>query len=127
MQGAGADAVRWAERLLGGFGGVACAIAVALGAYASHAADGRAQGWLQTASLYLFLHGLALLVLPRLRRGRLARTGQALLLAGTCLFCGSLAAAALLGWPTRLAPIGGSGLILGWLLVGIDAMRGRHA
>lgn len=110
-------------RLLGGIGGLACAAAVALGAYAAHAADGRAQAWLQTASLYLFLHGLALLVLPVLRVSRLARAGQGLMLAGMLLFCGSLIGAALFGWSTRLAPYGGMGLILAWVLTALDTLK----
>ncbi|MCG6117420.1 MAG: DUF423 domain-containing protein [Aquimonas sp.] len=122
-------AIRWAikgalaTRMLGGIGGLACAAAVALGAYASHAADGRTQGWLQTASLYLLLHGLALLILPVLRTSRLARAGQGLILAGMLLFCGSLIGAAIFGWSTRLAPFGGMGLILAWLLLAVDALR----
>ena len=66
MEGAPAGLL---NRLLGALGGVACATAVGLGAYASHAASGQAQSWLQTSALYLFLHGLALLVLsPRAER-----------------------------------------------------------
>jgi uncharacterized membrane protein YgdD (TMEM256/DUF423 family) len=45
------------------------------------------------------------------------------LLLGTLLFAGSLAGGALLGWPTRLAPLGGSVLILSWLLLAVDAVR----
>jgi uncharacterized membrane protein YgdD (TMEM256/DUF423 family) len=43
---------------------------------------------------------------------------------GLLLFCGSLIGAALLGWPTRLAPFGGSSLILAWLLLAISRLRG---
>lgn len=111
------------QRLLGALGGMACAAAVGLGAYASHAASGQPQSWLQTASLYLFLHGLGLLLLsPRAVR-RLDRAALALLASGMLLFCGSLIGAALLGWPTRLAPIGGSALILAWLLLGLARLR----
>ena len=67
---------RRAPRLFGFVGALFCAIAVALGAYAAHAADGGDSARMQTASLYLFLHGVALLALqPRLRgRGRLLAT-----------------------------------------------------
>lgn len=111
-------------RLLGAFGGVACAAAVGLGAYASHAAAGQAQSWLQMASLYLFLHGLALLLIAPGARTRLERAGLGLMSLGLLLFCGSLIGAALLGWPTRLAPFGGSSLILAWLLLAISRLRG---
>jgi uncharacterized membrane protein YgdD (TMEM256/DUF423 family) len=39
------------------------------------------------------------------------------------LFCGSLIGAALFGWPTRLAPIGGSTLILAWLTLGLARLQ----
>ena len=44
--------------------------------------------------------------------------------AGMLLFSGSLAGAALVGWPTALAPLGGSLMILGWLLLACDLLRG---
>lgn len=115
--------VRVLNRLLGTFGGIACAAAVGLGAYASHGASGQAQSWLQTASLYLFLHGLALLCLSPGAQRRLELAALGLLAAGMLLFCGSLIGAALLGWPTRLAPMGGSALILAWLVIGLGRLR----
>lgn len=45
------------------------------------------------------------------------------LLLGTLLFAGSLAGGALLGWPTRLAPLGGTVLMASWLLLAADALR----
>ncbi len=45
------------------------------------------------------------------------------LLAGTLLFAGSLAFAALLGWPTRLAPLGGTVLMASWLLYAVGVAR----
>ena len=35
----------------------------------------------------------------------------------------SLAAGALLGWPTRLAPLGGTVMMASWLLLAADALR----
>lgn len=103
------------SRAFGALGALFCAVAVALGAYAAHAADATAGARLQTASLYLFLHGIALLALqPQLRgRGRLLAAGTLAL--GALLFAGSLAGGALLGWPTRLAPTGGTLMIAGWI------------
>jgi uncharacterized membrane protein YgdD (TMEM256/DUF423 family) len=112
------------ERLLGALGGLAAASAIALGAYASHGAEGRAQAWLQTAAACLLVHGLALLCLTPLTPRRLGQGGLLLLALGMLLFCGSLVGAALLGWPTRLAPLGGISFILGWLLLGFDRLRG---
>jgi len=114
---------RLANRLLGALGGVASAAAVGLGAYASHGASGQAQTWLQTASLYLFLHGLALLALSPNAQRRLEQAALAALAIGMLLFCGSLIGAALFGWTTRLAPIGGSTLILAWLSLGMGRLR----
>lgn len=111
------------SRLLGTFGGLACAVAVGLGAYASHGSSGQAQAWLQTASLYLFLHGLALLCLGPTAQRRLEQAALGLLAAGMLLFCGSLIGAALLSWPTRLAPMGGSALILAWLVIALGRLR----
>lgn len=106
-------------------GALGCALAVAAGAYASHGLAGLDQQRMQTASLYLFLHGVALLWLGEQRRGRLATLASAGLATGVLLFSGSLAAAAMLGWPTRLAPLGGSLLILSWLAIGLSLLR-RH-
>ena len=104
-----------AARLFGALGALFCAFAVALGASAAHAADAGAGARLQPASLYLFLHGVALLALqPRLRsRARLFVAGMLVL--GVLLFAGSLVGAALFGWPTRLAPAGGMLMIGGWV------------
>ena len=111
------------QRITGALAGVSCALAVALGAYASHGTEGRAQQWLQTASLYLLLHGLALLVLAPTTQRRIGQGGLGLLALGMLLFCGSLIGAAVFGWSTRLAPFGGSALIFGWLLLGLDRLR----
>ena len=105
-------------------GGVHAAAAIALSAYAAHGvADAHLQGNLQNAALYAFGHGLALACLgPRANR-TLARTGLGLLLLGTLLFSGSLAANAWWGFTTKPAPLGGIALMLGWLLWAFDALR----
>ena len=110
--------------LLAFCGGVLAAVAVALSAYAAHAtADTLAQSHLQTASLYAFGHGVALAVLSAGTVRRMGKAALYLLLLGTLLFAGSLALGALAGVSTRLAPIGGSALILGWLVWAFDAIR----
>ncbi len=96
-----------------------CAISVALGAYASHVASARDQKHLAIAALFAFANGLALIVIAS-RASRLATIGKLCLLSGIALFSGSLAGAALLSTSTAAAPLGGSLLILGWLLVAAD-------
>ncbi|MFC6839874.1 DUF423 domain-containing protein [Xanthomonas theicola] len=105
-------------------GGVLAAAAIGLSAYAAHAvAAPLAQSHLQTAALYAFGHGLALAALGRGSERLLGRAALGLLLLGTLLFAGSLAGNALAQWPTRLAPVGGVTLMLGWLLWALDALR----
>ena len=111
-------------RRLAGAGGALCAGAgVAMAAYASHGVTGQAASWLQTAALFAFGHGAAVALLSALP-ARALRLAMALLLVGMLLFSGSLAGAALLAWPTALAPFGGSLMMLGWLLLAIDLARG---
>lgn len=100
------------------------ALSIGLGAYAAHAGIGRDAERLALAALYLMFHSLAVLGLLGRRGGLLAicRWG---LLAGSLLFCGSLVGAALAGWPSTLAPLGGITLILSWLLLGIALLRGE--
>jgi uncharacterized membrane protein YgdD (TMEM256/DUF423 family) len=58
-----------------------------------------------------------------MREGALARYARFALLAGVLLFAGSLVGAALLATPTSLAPLGGTLLMLGWLLAAVDFLR----
>ena len=105
-------------------GAVLAAIAVGLGAYASHGvADANAQANLQTASLYAFGHGIALAALAAGTTRTLGRFALYLLLVGTLLFSGSLALNALAQLGSKLAPIGGISLMLGWVLWALDALR----
>lgn len=112
------------RRGLPALGGLLAGLAVGLGAYASHAATGLAQQRLGLAALFLFGHGLALAALGR-SGGRLAQGGLGMLLVGVLLFSGSLVGAAFFDLPTRLAPLGGMAMMLGWVLWTIAAMRGR--
>ena len=110
------------RRLVSAVAALFCGLAVALGAYAAHAADGQAKQRLAVAAAFAFAHGLALLVL-RTREGGLAAAARACLLAGTIAFCGSLAGAALFSLPTSLAPAGGMLLMAGWLLAAVEFLR----
>jgi uncharacterized membrane protein YgdD (TMEM256/DUF423 family) len=110
------------RRAVSALAALVCGAAVALGAYAAHVADPQARQRLALAALFAFGHGLAMIAL-RARCGALAGATRACFLAGIALFAGSLAGAALLGTSTRLAPIGGSLLMLGWLLAAIELLR----
>ena len=112
------------RRVLGGIGSVLAGVAVALGAYAAHAADGEAQARLAQAAAFAFAHGLALAALAPLAQRRRALLALVAMLAGVLLFSGSLVGAALLGLPTAAAPLGGLLMIGGWFLHGWDRWRG---
>jgi len=110
-------------RLLPAAGALLAAAAVALSAYAAHAAQAPDVQRLHSAALFAFGHGIALAALVP-RRPRMFRTlALVLLLLGTIVFSGSLAGAAFAGMTTRFAPIGGSMMILAWVLYAVDALR----
>lgn|SRR5690606_2110142 len=111
-------------RLAGAAGALCAGAGVGLAAYASHGATGQAAAWLQTAALFAFGHGVALALLGGLPARALRLAAVGVLLVGMLLFSGSLAGAALLGWPTSLAPFGGGLMMLGWVLLAADLARG---
>ncbi|SDY45650.1 Uncharacterized membrane protein YgdD, TMEM256/DUF423 family [Lysobacter sp. yr284] len=111
-------------RLLAASGAVLAALAVALSAYAAHAAaDPHAQARLQSAAVFAFGHGIALAALAPPARRAFTRAVLGALLLGVLGFAGSLAAAHFFGASTRLAPYGGSLMILAWLAYAADAVR----
>lgn len=113
-----------AGRWLAATGAVMAALAVGLTAYASHGAEGEAQARLQSAALFLFGHGVALAALAPLAAGRLWRVlALSGLLLGTVLFSGSLVMNVLAQWPTALAPMGGSLMMVSWLAWAAAAVR----
>lgn len=110
--------------LLASIGALLAATAIGLSAYASHGvSDPLAQQHLNMAALYSFAHGAVLVALAPRAQGALGRLAMSLLLLGTLLFAGSLVGNALWQWPTRFAPYGGSALMLGWVMVALDALR----
>lgn len=110
-------------RSMAAAGAICAAASVALSAYASHAAAGPEQVRLFLAAGLGLVHGAALAALAPAASSRAQAFALALLLAGTVLFSGTLAAAHFFGTPTRLAPVGGSALIAGWLLQALAAWR----
>lgn len=108
------------------FAGLSGAIAVALGAYASHGLDGHAQELADKASRYQIYHALALLGVAALQEkgGIWARLAGAFFCLGSLLFPGALYAMALADLPwAQLAPFGGTSFILGWVSLAICAWR----
>lgn len=101
-------------------GALFAALAVAAAAYASHGLSGDAQGHLSQAAAFAFAHGVALLALASGECPKSRRWGMLALVLGVLLFSGSFAGAALLHTSTRLAPAGGSMLILGWLYLALN-------
>lgn len=106
-------------------GALLAAASIALSAYAAHGiADPVAQARLQTAAYYAFGHGAVLTVLgSSLAERWLGKAALGLLLLGTLLFAGSLAGSVLAGWSTGMAPVGGSMLMLGWVVLAIHTLR----
>lgn len=125
MTGASDPRAGAVPRILAALGAVLAASAVALAAYASHAAGPDAGQRLGLAAAFAFGHGLALAALAPRVTGRMGLLAMACLLLGVLLFAGSLVAAHALGLPTRLAPLGGSLMIIGWLGHAVVAARGR--
>ena len=112
------------------------AVSVMAGAFGAHgidastAAGARARELLQTGSHYEIAHALAILAVAALTRRAglkegLATAAQILFLAGSVLFPGALYALALGGprWLGAVTPVGGSLMILGWLLLAFRAWR----
>lgn len=113
------------QRLLAAAGAIACGLAVALGAYASHGVEGEAQARLALAALFAFGHGLALVALSTRAAGVVALSALAALLVGVLIFAGSLALAVFAGTGTAAAPFGGVLMMLGWLLLAVAALARR--
>lgn len=99
-----------------------CAASVALAAYASHAALPGQASRLGLAAAFAFGHGLALILIAG-RRSRLAGLSRALFLLGVAGFSGGLCFAAFMATRAPTAPLGGSLLILGWLVLALDLWR----
>ncbi len=112
------------ERAAAAIAALYCSAAIGLGAYAAHAAEPADGHRLERASLYLLVHGVAVVALLAHRPPTLIhRLACAVLLLGTGLFSGSLIGLALLETPATLAPTGGIMLIAGWLLTAYSLSR----
>ncbi len=120
------------DRIWIGLGALAGLSAVAMAAAAAHGLPERltpeALGFLRSGVQMHGWHALALVATGILaaRGGALVHLAGAAFAIGTVLFCGAVYALALAG--LRLpyaAPTGGMLLMLGWLLLGLSALRRR--
>lgn len=107
-------------------------LAVGVGAFGAHGiTDPQARDWIRTATLFQLPHAAAAIAILAWRPR--ARVAPWLMLLGALLFAGSLQALAL-GAPRSagmLAPVGGSLMILGWLVLAAaaftnDSTNGRR-
>jgi len=116
-----------------GIAAINMAIAVALGAFGAHGlktmVSAQQLEWWQTATLYLFVHALGLLLVGVLIRLKSAtQTTAWLLQVGIFIFAGSLYAMTLGAprWFGAITPIGGVLMIAGWLWLAVSTFRLGH-
>lgn len=112
----------WTQRTWMTLAAIVGFLAVAVGAFAAHGvADPQAKGWLQTAALYAFMHGMATFAAALLMSlgARRARHAPAFFLAGVAVFSGSLIAMAFGAplWFGAITPIGGTLFLIGWAVL----------
>ncbi|MEX0330720.1 MAG: DUF423 domain-containing protein [Puniceicoccaceae bacterium] len=99
------------------------ALGVALGAFGAHGLEellienGRVDTW-ETAAFYHLVHAVVLLVLAT--RERWLAGPWLALAAGVLIFSGSLYLLSLsnIGWLGAITPLGGLGLLAGWIWIG---------
>lgn len=117
-----------ADGRLAATGAALAGLAVALGAFGSHALadrlDSEALGWWQTAVHYLLPHAVAVLAIG-LSGGPELRLPGWLLVSGAALFAATLFVMALGGprWLGAATPVGGMAMIAGWAMLAWRALR----
>ena len=116
-----------------GIAAINLAIAVALGAFGAHGiksmVNAQQLAWWHTATLYLFIHALGLLIVGLLIRLRYTtQTTAWLLQIGVIIFAGSLFAMTLGAprWFGAITPIGGVLMIAGWVWLAISTSRAQQ-
>ncbi len=100
------------------------ATAIAAGAFAAHSATGPAIEWLRTGALYAMVHGVAAIAI-----GRRAAGPVIMMLGGSMVFTLTLfaMAAGAPRWLGAVTPIGGLGMIAGWLWFAFYRASSRNA
>ncbi|MBF0657336.1 DUF423 domain-containing protein [Psychrobacter sp. NG25] len=113
-----------------GIAAINMAIAVALGAFGAHGlkniASPQQLEWWHTATLYLLVHAIGLLLVGLLIRLKyVSQTTAWLLQIGIIIFAGSLCAMTLGAplWFGAITPIGGVLMIAGWLCLALSAFK----
>ncbi len=112
-------------------GCIVSAIAVTLSAFGHHALSGMLgpmqSTMFETASRYLTLGGIWLMILGRADVSAISTAAWIWIGVGLVLFCGSLFL--FIGWPWPplmiLTPLGGAAMIVGLLVAGLTASRYR--
>ena len=121
-----ADATTGGGRALGVVGALLMATGVALGAFGAHGLEGAVSPdrleTFETGTRYHLIHGVGVLAIVALRRGRAAGWWIA---AGSVVFSGSLYLLVLTDtpWLGAVAPIGGAAMIGGWLALAWTLLR----
>ncbi len=107
-------------------------LSVALGAFGAHILEtlltSRQLATYETATFYLTVHSLALLMIALLQLQRPSPWIKAsgwMMVTGTSLFSGSLYLLIATGYSfiAMATPIGGTALLLGWLLLAVGALK----
>lgn len=114
----------WFNRLALAAAGILGAGGVAAAAGASHGGDRRLLG---AVALIGLTHAAALLAIGLApATGRFLRLGAVLIGAGACLFAADLAVRDLLGRAlfAMSAPVGGTAMIAGWLVIAVAGVSG---
>ena len=118
-------------------GAVLGGLAVVIGAFGAHGLDAilsdEMAGVFETGVKYHFYHALAILAVAAgssaLWSSRLCLWACRLWVLGILIFSGSLYALAMtqIGWFGAIAPIGGTAMIAGWVLLAIAAGQQRSS
>lgn len=119
------------QQLLPALGSGYCGLSIALHAGAAHALesllDPQRMGTFLTAAEYLFVGGISVLIVDILSQYKTQsiRWIGGLFASATALFSGSLLALVAFNMPElgMITPLGGIGLIGGWVLLGIALIR----
>ena len=117
------------ERVWVGLGALTGLLAVAMAALTAHGLEAIGPERLQMARNAVQMQGWHALALVACglwagRGGALANWAGAAFVAGVVVFCGAVYALALGGVPVgAAAPVGGTLLMLGWVLLGLSALR----
>ena len=104
-------------------------MAVALGAFAAHGAGPAVKSLLTTGAQYQMVHAvLAVACAIWSSGGKAARIAGWLAAGGGLIFCLALAMIGLLSLPVMgaVAPVGGTLMIAGWIVLAIAAFRSHN-